>query len=177
MYVQIWIIKQLGLLFGGERVLRSADLSSRPKIGAPARALAVSVFGRPVCSPMDGLYWWPRQQPSGALISQWQVGRGVHRTPAWLPCCIIWSWIKIEVNMLSKSTAGLLHYRKLKALRFILTCCCWFQWSALMSSVTGRTKVFLVKWWHVSTWDCICAWYLKTHTNSEKLERLHWRLC
>lgn len=29
MYVQICVIKQLGLLFGGERVLRSADHGSR----------------------------------------------------------------------------------------------------------------------------------------------------
>lgn len=75
--------------------------------------------------------------------------------------------------MLSNTTIGLLHYRKPKALRFILTCCCWFQWSTLMSSVTGRAKVFLVKWWHVSTWDCICAWYLKTHKQTVR----SWKDC
>lgn len=67
MYLQVLIIKQLGLLFGGERVM-STDITSGQKIKAPQKPLAVSIFGRPVCSPVDGLYWRSRKQTGGALV-------------------------------------------------------------------------------------------------------------
>lgn len=103
MYVQIWIIKQLGLFFGGEKVLRRMDISSWAQIRAPGRALAVSIFGRPVCSPVDGLYRWARQQPRRVLVGRQHTCRGVHRTTARLPRCIIWSSIKIVINIQSKT--------------------------------------------------------------------------
>lgn len=46
---------------------------------------------------------------------------------------------------------------------------------ALMSPVTSRAKVFLVKWRHVPTGDCICPWHLERN-NNEKLETLQ-RTC